>query len=325
MTRLKIAACILSLVALIAAHPVPVEYSDYTAAFDRFEARTENMPAEERVAAFRQLFHNVRPGLYASADPDRLNRRILRSLEQFPTLRPAYRSVQQRFGPALSEAVVHFRQVFPDFSPPLPIILAHELGVRDGGTDFVSGQKVMLFGADMIAQLHNDDSLQPFLEHELFHLEHTRYFSDCDQLWCLLWQEGLATYAASAMTPGADDHQLLLDQPGPIRGPTDQHWTEALCLVAAAFDRADETAITSAFSGGKSASSGLPRRFGYYVGLRVAEEAARHLTLPDLAALDDRHARPIVVSALGALMSKASAPCSGPGETASISHVDETS
>ena len=85
--------------------------------------------------------------------------------------------------------------------------------MRDGGSDYVGGQKVMLFGADVIAKIHNDESLQPFLEHELFHLEHARHFADCDQLWCPLWQEGLATYAASAMTPGASDHQLLLDQP----------------------------------------------------------------------------------------------------------------
>jgi hypothetical protein len=317
MTGLKTAARLVSLVMLVAAHPV--EYSDYAGQFDRFEARTRTVPPDARVAMFRELFRNLRPGLYTSSDPQRLNHRILRSLQEFPQLQPAYRSVVQRFGPALSKSVAQFRTVFPDFSPPLPIILAHELGVRDGGTDFIAGKKVMLFGADKIARLHNDDSLQPFLDHELFHLEHARHFADCDPFWCLLWQEGLATYAASVMTPGADDHQLLLDQPQPIRGATDQNWKKALCLAAAEFDRSDQAAITSAFSGGEPESpSDLPRRFGYYVGLRVAREAAGHSTLPELAALDDEHARPVVASALGALISNAGAPCGRPSQEAPI-------
>jgi len=216
--------------------------------------------------------------------------------------------------------VTHFRRVFPDFVPPLPIILAHELGVRDGGSDYVAGRKVMLFGADMIARLHNDDSLQPFMEHELFHLEHARHFADCDQYWCPLWQEGLATYAASVMTPGASDHQLLLDQPQPIREPTDRHWKEALCVAAAQFDRADETAINTAFSAGESGSSDLPRRFGYYVGLRVAAEAGRQRSLPELARLNDEQARPVVAKALGALIAEARAPCSAPPPSAPITH-----
>lgn len=311
MQVLRVAACLLALLTIGATGPAKVQYSDYSADFDRFEARTKGMPDDARVAQFRSEFDRIRPGLYADTKPERLNRRILRSLEEFPALRPAYRSVVQRFGPALSQAVRRFRLVFPDFSPPLPILLAHELGVRDGGTDFVAGQKVMLFGADVIAKLHDDDSLQPFLEHELFHLEHARHFADCNEFWCLLWQEGLATYAASVMTPGATDHELMLDQPQPLRKLTDPHWKEALCLIAEQFDETDEDAISMAFTGGETASV-LPRRYGYYVGLRVAAEAARQHSLQELARLDDEHARPVVAKAVGALIAKAGASCRPP-------------
>lgn len=317
----RIAASLLALLTIGAAGaaptPTPTPYVSYADDFDQFEARTTGMPAAARVAEFRREFERIRPGLYADSNPQRLDRRILRSLEEFPTLRPAFRSVEQRFGGALSEAVAHFRTVFPDFSSPLPIILAHELGVRDGGSDFVAGRKVMLFGADMIAELHNDDSLRPFLEHELFHLEHARHFADCDQFWCLLWQEGLATYAASTMTDGANDHQLLLDQPRPIRRPTDQHWKEALCTVAMQFDGTDGQAAGAAFTGARNASD-LPPRFGYYVGLRVAAEAAQHRSLPVLTRLDDEHARPIVADALSALLTEADAACPRPAAIAPI-------
>jgi hypothetical protein len=320
MRTLKVVAGMLALLTTAASPPAPVRFTDYAGEFDRFEAHTRDMPADARVAAFRQTFDKIRPGLYSDIDPQRLDRLILRSLEQFPALRPTYRSVEQGFGPALSEAVHHFRRQFPDFSPPLPIILAHELGVRDGGSDYVAGRKVMLFGADMIAKLHDDDSLQPFLEHELFHLEHARHFADCDQFWCPLWQEGLATYAASLMTPGATDHQLLLDWPKGIREPTSRHWNEALCLVAAQFDRTDETAITAAFSAGDSGSSDLPRRYGYYVGLMVAAEAGRQHSLPELARLSGEEARPVVAAALGEIIDRAGAPCSRPPATEAITH-----
>jgi len=314
MQMARFAVCLLAPVAIAAARPNPaiVDYSDYSAAFDQFEARTRNMPAEARVAEFRKTFDRIRPGLYADNNPQRLNRRILRSLDEFPALRPAYLQVSQQFDTNLSEAVQNFRRVFPDFSSPLPIILTHELGMRDGGSDYVAGQKVMLFGADMIAKAHNDNSLQPFLEHELFHLEHARHFADCDQFWCPLWQEGLATYAASEMTPGANDHQLLLDLPRPVREPTEEHWREALCTVAAEFDQTNEKAMDLAFTGGRSDGSGLPSRFGYYVGLRLAAEAGQQMALPALARLDDEHARPVVARALKTLIAKANAPCSLP-------------
>jgi len=121
----------------------------------------------------------------------------------------------------------------------------------------------------------------------------------------------LATYAASRMTPDASDHQLLLDQPIPLREATDRRWKEALCLVDAQFDRTDEAKIAEAFTGGDNSASLLPRRFGYYVGYRLAAEAARQRSLADLARLDDEHARPVVAKALAALRSHWYVTCRG--------------
>lgn len=305
------------------ATPPPVTFTSYTTQFDTFASATEHMPREERVAAFRNRFDALMPGLYAATDDSRLNRRIAKALDDFPALRSSYREVERTFPEAFATATRRFRAIFPDFVSPLPIYLVHELGVRDGGSDYVSGHKVMLFGADVIAKLHNDDSLQPFLEHELFHLEHGRHFADCDQFWCLLWQEGLATYAASTMTPHATDHQLLLDQPEPIRAATDAHWNDAVCLVASQFDATDDKVLGAAFSSG-SHPPGLPARFGYYVGLKVAAEAARTRKLPELSRLSDKEARPIVVSALAGLIIATPAPCAPPRMTAAIAHGEKS-
>lgn len=289
--------------------PAPVTFTSYAAQFDEFEARTAGMPSDQRVKEFLATFDKLVPGLYADKDPTHLARRADKALTSFPAIRPVYREVEREFPEALDSAVAHFRTVFPDFVPPIPIYLIHSLGVRDGGADFVNGKKVMMFGADVIARIHHDDSLQPFMDHELFHLEHARHFDDCDQLWCPLWQEGLATYAASVMTPGATDHQLLLD--APLREQTDARWGDALCWVATRFDATDDQDMGDGFMGGQH-PEGLPSRFGYYVGMRVAAEAAKSKGLPSVTRLSDEQAQPVVVKALGSLIEAAHAPCKPP-------------
>jgi hypothetical protein len=303
------------------AAPRPVTFTDYAGQFDRFEASTSGMPPERRVPEFRARFDAVSPGLYRDEDEARLERRIKKALAEFPAIRPTYQRVERRFPGALTTAVERFRQVFPEFVPPLPIYLVHSLGTRDGGSDYLGGRKVMLFGADVIARIHNDDSLQPFLTHELFHLEHARHFADCDQLWCPLWQEGLATFATSTMTPGATDHQLLLDQPAPIRPQTDAHWPQALCWIAARFDATDSRDIGAAFTGSEQPPD-LPSRFGYYVGLRIAAEVARGSDLPAITQLGDENARPAVVTALASLITAAHAPCQPPNAIGPITHAN---
>jgi hypothetical protein len=298
-------------VLLLGATPPPVTFTDHASAFDRFEANTRVMPPEQRVAAFHVRFDALFPGYYVAKNTQKLDRRILAALDAFPTLRPAYREAEARFPVALETAVRRFRVVFPSFVPPIPIYLTHSLGIRDGGSQMVGGRKVMIFGADVIARLHNDSSMQPFLDHELFHLEHARHFADCDPTWCPLWQEGLATYAASVMTPSASEHQLLLDVPKPIPAATEARWPDALCWIALRFDQTGEANYEPAFLGGYHVD-GLPDRFGYYIGLRIATEAAKHHMLSQLTRLSDEAARPVVAAALGSLIRRAHAPCQAP-------------
>jgi len=321
MHRLATAAILAWLSLGASAPPPPVTFTNYATQFDDLEAHTEGMPSGQRVAQFLTTFNALVPGLYVDKDLTRLVRHIDKALTDFPSIRPGFRDVESRFPEALNTAVEHFRKVFPDFVPPIPIYLVHSLGTRDGGSTRVGAKRVMLFGVDMIARLHNDDSLQPFLDHELFHLEHARHFDDCDQLWCPLWQEGLATFAASTMNPDSTDHQLLLDAPAPIRAETDAHWGEALCWIASRLDDTDDKDITDAFTGGSHPSE-FPARFGYYVGLRVAEQAAGTRGLPPLARLSLQQARPVVARSLGSLIEAAHAPCKPPSLKGPITHKD---
>jgi hypothetical protein len=306
----------------------PLTYRSFASDFKRVADSTTGLPMTDRVKLFHSTFDKLYPGLYVDADRSRLDGRIEKALTDFPSIRSTYDQVENKFPEALANAMKEFRGAFPDFTPPMPIYLIHSLGTRDGGTDWVAGRMVMLFGADEIAQFHWDESLQPFLVHELFHIEHIRHFADCDQLWCSLWQEGLATYTASILTPNASDHQLILDVPHPIREDTVAHWPDALCWTAEHFDSTNPSEVSASFTGGPKPStfSGdprlapLPSRFGYYIGLRVATQAAKTRPLSELDRLDDQAARPAVARALAELMQASHLSCPLPARQGSITH-----
>jgi hypothetical protein len=293
-------------------------YTDLATPFERVAIATAGKPEAARIAAIRSKLDALLPGVYP---PDsHTDRSIARALAGFPAQQADYDRVIHDFPGALKSAVAHFRTVFPGFTSPLPIVLYHSLGQRDGGSAYLDpGRRhVMFFGADMIAKYHADDSLQPFLDHELFHLEHARTFADCDQFWCPLWQEGLAVDAAAAMTPGATDHQLLLDIPTGIRAPTDARWATALCFVSTHFDDTSDTVTGQALMGGGTPPSGLPDRFGYYVGYRLAQATGR--SVPSLARLDHQAARRLLRATLIQLMKQANAHCAPPPADAAITN-----
>ena len=325
----SITAC-LSLVLLIAgsSSKEPLPYRSFAGDFERVADSTAQLSMPERVKTLRATFDKLYPGLYADTDQTKLNQRIEKALLGFSAIQAGYDEIQHKFPKALAETGAKFRQAFPDFALPMPIYLIHSLGTRDGGTESINGRKVMLFGADEMAQFHNDDSLQPFMMHELFHIEHSRHFEDCDQLWCPLWQEGLATYTAAALTPGASDHQLILDVPEPIRRDTDLHWADGLCWTAENFDSVDRSMISAAFTGGPRPSRftrdprvlPLPSRFGYYIGYRVSAQAARSRSLLQLDDMGNQAARAVVADALKELMSESQLTCRAPAEQAPITH-----
>jgi len=296
----------------------PATFGDLATPFERVAIGTANQAEVERIAAVRRTLEPLLPGIYpADAGTDR---HIAKALAGFLTQQEGYDRVVRAFPANLASAVARFRTIFPRFSPPFPIYLYHSLGVRDGGTDYLEPghRHIMLFGADMIVRLHDDSSLEPFLDHELFHLEHARVFSDCDQFWCGLWQEGLAVAAAGAMTPGATDHQLLLDQPSAIRELTDARWADALCFVAVHFDDTSDVVTGQALKGGGKPPPGLPDRFGYYVGYRLAQATGQ--TVPVLDRLGHRAARQALRSALVLLMGNAKAECAPPSPEATITY-----
>ncbi len=278
---------------------------DFTAFYDR----TAQMPEAERVAAFRTRFNALLPGFYeprygrTSAEYDRT---VARALTAFPDIRARYGKVEDEFPQVYAAGTAHFRATFPDFRADIPVYLLHSLGEMDGGTRTIRKRNVMIFGADVIARLHDDESIGPFFDHELFHIYHARFHIDCLQIRCSLWQEGLATYAASVMNKTGDPHMLMLDTPEPIGPEVDADMASALCLVRSKLDATSQADFGPMFTGGKRTEDDrFPRRYGYYVGYLVAKEAARTIPLPRLARLSRAEAKPVIAGALDRLIANA--------------------
>ena len=296
-----------------AAHPAStdLQFVDVTDDFDRIWKETSTLPEAERAKAFRAAFAPILPGFY---DPervkdyttaDRFDARILKALDAYPQQRDAIlrvsRDFQQLVGPARQE----FEATFGPMRGYSDIYIVHSLGEFDGGTRDLKSGNHLLFGADVIARMYVDTPIKPFVQHELFHLLHGRTFPDCEKLYCSLWQEGLATYVAASLNPGADDVALGLTIPAPIRPAVDSNKTGAVCAVRARLD-SEKTDDYAALFYGNSKLDGFPARMGYYVGYMVAQDIGRTRDLKQLASMSPAEARPLIVQSLDAM-----ADCNG--------------
>lgn len=287
--------------------PANPQYVDLTADFTRFADETRGMDEAARVAKFHQRMGPLLPGFYEprfGLTPERYDRKIARALDGFDALRPRYQRVQEDFPAAFAAGMQQFRQQFPGFAPHVPVYLLHSLGEMDGGTRELNGKVSLVFGADVIAEIHEPKDLTPFLDHELFHVENQKFFTECGEVWCLLWSEGLATYAAKVMNPGASDQQLLLTSPRPIRAAVDANWPAALCFTQSRLFSSESADMDALFVGG-SATQGFPDRFGYYVGLRVIEELGGQYRLPALAHMLPAQAKTVLTGGVERLVQKA--------------------
>lgn len=290
MKGMRLIRSTLAAAALLVAAPAAAQtLRSSTDAFDAFVAATAGMPPAERVQKFRAEFDAKVPGFYEprfGATEERYNARVQKALEDYPAIRDKFLAAARSFTASYATATTRFRTFFPDYAPDMPIYLLHSLNEMDGGTRELKGKVVAIFGADVIAKIHDPASIGPFLDHEMFHFHHARYFPDCPALWCSLWQEGLATYVAGRMNPGVDDRGLLLTVPRPIRPEVEPRLTEAMCLVRGKLQSTEEDDYAMLFfgSGGK-AQGGWPPRFGYYLGYVLARQLGEGMSLDALAKL----------------------------------------
>lgn len=281
---------------------------DLTDDYERVWTEIQTLPAERRVAEFKRKWAEILPGFYNAerlaffgVTPAKYDEFLGGVLAGYPKRRAGIQRVAREFGQLSAPAIRSFEAEFGPMRGYPPVYLVNSHNEFDGGTRDLPGGTRLLFGADMIDTLYKDAPVQPFFHHELFHLYHQRNFG-CEEAWCSLWSEGLATYVASRLNPDADDRALLLAYPVPLRPAVEANRKEAACAIAAVFDSPQGADTAPIFSSGEPPfSANLPRRFGYVVGLMVAQDLGRTRSLKQLASLRPAEAKPLVRAALGRL------------------------
>lgn len=303
---------VLALSSAAACQPVapPPPYHALTREFARFYDETAAMPDEQRVALFRERFDALFPGFYepmGGQTDAQFDRTVQAAFRNFPVIRARYEQAERDFPAAYAAGIAHFRTSFPGFRMTMPVWFVHSLGRMDGGTRTIRSSNMMIFGADQIGTLHNSRDIGPFLDHEMLHVENSRWFPDCTPdttVWCALWQEGLATYVSGTMNHTTDDALLMLNFPAPIRPAVDADPGGALCLLRGDLDKSDNATYALYFMDGGSRHP-YPARFGYYLGYRLMQRLGRRYTLAQLDRMGHDEAHRLLVPELDTMVREA--------------------
>ena len=271
---------------------------DLTSKFDRFAMATTDMPDAQRIVAFEKQMGLIANGFYArERRPHGFEYRTLLQLKTYPDRRAAMLQVSRDFSRLFAPARKSFEGVFGPVPTTQPIFLVDSMGEFDGGIRHLNGNPTLLFGADVIAEVHSGQRLTAFFYHELFHLFHDSKVSDCMAVWCSLWGEGLATYVSSRLLPGASDDELILNLPEPIRPAVESDRRSAVCAIVRRLDSTTDEDFNALFQG-DGRLPGFPSRMGYYIGYLVASDIGRNHSIHQLAEMSLVEARPLIDASL---------------------------
>jgi uncharacterized protein YjaZ len=164
----------------------------------------------------------------------------------------------------------------------------------------VKGGNALLFGVDVIAEIHAPGSLSALVEHELFHRYHAQVAPGeagwmGSALYKALWEEGLATYVSHTLNPQVSEAEIL-GRPVDLAQRARPLLSQLAAEMLRHFDSRDEEIYSRFFAGGEHGR--FPPRSGYFVGHHVAQELAGKYSLNELARLQGDSLRDAVHAVL---------------------------
>lgn len=284
-------------------------FVNYADDFVEFWDATTDLPIKQRVEVFKNDVASKFPGFYGieryegRLTQGGLDKRIAAQIEGFAEIREGFIAKVDRFNAELDQNLATFKSAFPEFEIPVDVVLLHSFGQFDGATRTLAEKKYLLFGADLMTRVHSWEDESAFFHHELFHTLHDQSFTECDEIWCALWAEGLATYAASALNPDAGEPELLLDFPPGLAVDTREQLGPSFQHLKTVLNSTDEKIYSGLFNT-RLDDTGLPPRRGYYLGFLIAQEIAATRELSVLAAMGNEEAEPLIKDAIDALLAK---------------------
>jgi hypothetical protein len=288
----------------------PRLHNDAMAFVDFWDANHDKPPAAQ-VAAFKTTVAPTFPAFYKAErfqsflTPAQYDERIVKAVEEFPTIRAAYVRKTQQFGVRLPGYMASFKATFPDFKAPEDIYVVHSLGEMDGGMRAIDGKDFLIFGIDRMVQLRGDDNESAFFHHELFHHYHLPRVAECgtNSVWSSLWVEGVATYVSHVLNPQANEKELLLTSPDDMAARTRAVLPAALADLDNSLGKDDAQTYANLFL--RRGTDALPRRRAYYLGYLVAQEAGKTRDVRQLANMTCDEVKPLVFATVHRLRESA--------------------
>lgn len=220
---------------------------------------------------------------------------IERSMRLMQPVEATVRSLSAQLSEALPRELRAFQRSFPEFRCTVPVYFVFAAGAFDGATRQVGGRTALLFGLDVVAQVHGDQ-LAPLVMHELFHVHHDTVVRNAPgRLYWAVWKEGLATYVSRRLNPDVEETRVccLPDIPA-VTAAMPALVTE---LLARLDSERPEDYARFLLGGARD----VPARSGYYFGHRVAAQLGESRSLADLARLSPDAVRPLIETSLKSL------------------------
>jgi hypothetical protein len=270
---------------------------DLMPAFWGFWARAEGKSPAGRIALLKDIALAPHREFYEKVVTIPSDERLGQFLETLSPAVPALRRIDGEFHAQLPGAYASFIATWPDLDRSLPIYVGPSLFTSSGQVRDLDGRTIVFYGLDVVAVVLPDVTNHvPDIQHELFHAYHwqrnaaaaaagRQSFSETrtTPMYDDLWAEGLALHAVRRMNPDAPLALLLSSPELAEKGPA------VLARVAGELrQRLDVTDLKEVgdYFFFRTSRKDLPPRIAYYVGLRLAEQVGRRLSMDEMIRLE---------------------------------------
>lgn len=272
--------------------------------FWNFWHAAQDKAPDAQLKLWRDLYQDRNAGVFAGLQGTcgkDLRPAVLQK-EYFPILKglvPGMRALSASLPNTIVSAEAGFTRAFPDMHWRGPIYIMASVGCFNGRSQLIQGQQALLLGVDDMVGLHETNA-RPLITHEMFHRYHYSHFAFEPELpqplWVRLWAEGLATFVAHRLNPGASTYELTWISPGEISRMDSQMGVMTRRFVR----RLDSTsqADADAYFSDSSRDEHVPARAGYYMGLEIARYLTRQYSMQTMAHWDRAQAKPHILAAL---------------------------
>ena len=296
--------------------------TDLMPAFWDFWARAEGKSGDERITLLKQVALEPHRVFYEKVVQIPSDQRLGEILDTLSPSVSVLRRVDGEFHAQFPGAWASFLTAWPDLDRSLPIYVGPSLFTSSGQVRDLDGRTIVFYGLDVVAVVLSDETNHvPDIHHELFHAYHWQRnaaiaaagresFSETrtTPMYNDLWTEGLALLAVRRMNPDAPLALVLASKELPEKGPP------VLARVAGELrQRLDVTNLKEVgdYFFFHTSRTDIPSRIAYYVGLRLAEQVGRRLSMEEMIGLEGAALRREIDRGLGELA--ATTPAAVPG------------